>query len=106
LLLLSVGIIIWTLYYSYNIFTAKTKVPEIFEMIQQKPTASPGQTSKNPQEQVQQMLQQGIQEQMKEMIPSNVIPKLLNLVCWSMFAAIASFGGAQIGSLGIKLLKQ
>jgi hypothetical protein len=33
------------------------------------------------------------------------LPKLLNLLSWSIFAGILIFAGAQIAGLGIKLIK-
>jgi hypothetical protein len=47
-----------------------------------------------------------IGEQLKGMVPLDSLPKLLNLAVWSMLAFILIFGGAQIASLGIKLIKK
>jgi len=46
-----------------------------------------------------------IGEQLKGMLPVDTLPKILNLAVWSTLAWILIFGGAQISSLGIKLLK-
>ena len=45
-----------------------------------------------------------IGEQLKGIIPVDSVSNLLNLIAWSIFAAILIFGGAQIASLGIKLI--
>ena len=100
LILFGLGIIVWTLYCSYNIFTAKALVPEIFEMKAEVPITT--ELPKTPEAQIQAMLGEKIQE----MLPLNLVPRLLNLTCWSIFAGIMFFGGSQIASIGIKLTKQ
>jgi len=99
LILLFVGLIIilYSLYSSFNIFTAKTSAPEIF-----KTEIVPSQ--KNG-EGLEAQVQQMIGEQLKGMLPANSIPQLLNLISWSIFAGILIFGGTQITTLGIKLIK-
>jgi hypothetical protein len=47
-----------------------------------------------------------ISEQLKGMLPINMVPKILNLFIWSMLAGIFIFGGTQVSSLGIKLIKE
>jgi hypothetical protein len=94
-------IIIWGLYSSFNIFTAKTAAPEIFAL-EEKEEVSPKAGILDIQAQMEEM----IGEQFKEMLPTDFIPKLLNLIAWSIFAGILIFGGAQIAGLGIKLIKK
>lgn len=102
-LLLSVGIIIiiWTLYSSYNIFTGQTDMPEIFEIEKQESLVQ-GSGIQDIQVQMQEMLG----EQLKEFIPMNTLPKMLNLSIWTMLAGLLIFGGSQISNLGIKLIKK
>ena len=101
LLLAGVLIIFWTLYSSYNIFTGGVVIPEIFEM---------GDGEALPQkeevEDLQAQMEKIIGEQLKELIPADTIPKMLNLGIWAMLAGILIFGGAQISNLGIKLIKK
>jgi len=94
------GIVIigWTLLSSYNIFTAKTPVPEFFSLPQESLTQE--QTGQSMEEQFQQM----IGEQIKGLIPVDTLPQVLNLTIWSMLAFILVFGGSQIAGLGIKLI--
>ena len=101
LLLVGVGIILWSLYSSYNIFTAKTTAPEIFKMAE-KETVLPKKETQKLETQIQEM----IGEQLKGMLPVGSITTLLNLIAWSIFAGILIFGGAQIANLGIKLIKK
>jgi len=44
-------------------------------------------------------------EQLKGLLPTDMLPKISNLAIWSILAWILIFGGGQISSLGIKLLK-
>ena len=99
LLLGGMVIILYTLYYSYGIFTVKTSAPEIFKVEQRTTLQKSG--SQDTQVQLQDMLQ----EQLKGLVPAGSIPTLLNMLSWSIFASILIFGGTQISSLGIKLLK-
>ena len=102
-LLLIVGLIIigWTLFSSYNIFTGKTAAPEIFEMPEEE-VLSQEREAQDLKAQFEKM----IGEQIKGLIPLDILPEILNLVVWSMLAFILIFGGSQISSLGIKLIKK
>jgi hypothetical protein len=106
LLIAGILIIVWTLYASYNIFTGKAAVPEIFEMPleAEAPVAKGG--IPTTQQEIQKELEKMIGEQLKGILPVATLPKLLNLIVWSMLAGILIFGDSQISSLGIKLLKK
>jgi len=93
LLVLGLIIIFYSLYSSFNIFTAKAAPPEIFKA---EPSA---------QGTVAGSIQAQIEEQLKGMLPVDSVPTLLNLISWSIFAGILIFAGAQIAGLGIKLIK-
>jgi len=106
--LLIAGLIIigWTLYSSYNIFTGKTAVPEIFKTPKEvEVPAVRGRIPTAPQA-IQKELEKMIDEQLKGILPVDTLPKLLNLISWSILAGIFIFGGAQITGLGIKLIKK
>ncbi len=107
-ILLIAGLIIigWSLYSSFNIFTAKTVAPEIFK-IEKKVIEAPaqGRIPTTPAE-LQKEMEKMIGEQLKEVLPVEILPKLLNLISWSIFAGILIFAGAQISGLGIKLIKK
>lgn len=100
LALLGLGLLVifYSLYSSFNIFTVKTQAPEVF-----KPTVAAVQKSGTGD--VQAQLQQAISEQLKGFLPISSITNILNLAAWSIFAGILIFGGAQVATLGIKLLK-
>jgi len=98
--LAGISIILFTLYFSYNIFTGKVEVPEIFAFeLETQPTQgeTPG---------LQDQLGQMITEQLKNILPLEAISTLLNLVVWAMGAGLLIFGGSQIAGLGIKLIKK
>ena len=99
--LAGIAIVGWTLMSSYNIFTGEVAAPEIFKVAEKEVL---------PKEEgildIQAQLQTMIGEQLKGILPSDSITKLLNLVVWSMLAGLLIFGGSQISSLGIKLIKK
>lgn len=105
LLVAGILIIFWTLFSSYNFFTEKANLPQFFKLETEK--------SKTPQklktptsiEEIQKQLGQIVEEQLKEILPTMVLEKFFNLISWSILAGILIFGGSQIATLGIKLLK-
>ena len=104
--LLAVGLLIifWGLYSSYNIFTARKPVPEIFKTEEEKDSLSQKEeiSSVPMEEEIRKMMG----EQMKGIIPSGFLSKLLNLVSWSLFAGILFWGGGRISGIGIKLIRE
>lgn len=107
LLVAGVVIIGWTLYSSYNIFTGKAVLPAIFEIKQEATgtTTQAGKTPTSPAE-IQEQMEIMVTERLKEFLPTDVLPKILNLAVWSMLAFILIFGGGQISVIGIKLFKK
>lgn len=103
LLFFGVAFIIWTLYVSWQIFNNQKPAPEIFKPMQIEEIAP----AKVPSGlgQLQQQMQEMVSSQLKELIPKDFIPKLFNLIAWSIGAAILILGGGKIAVLGIKLLK-
>lgn len=104
LLALGLVIILGSLYSSYNIFTGATKVPQVFKFSQQTLTPVKDQAS-DPQSQLEQSLGNMLGEQIKGILPQDVLPTFLNLISWSMFVGLAMLAGSQIANLGIKLIK-
>jgi hypothetical protein len=95
------SIISFTLWSTYNIFTAKSKVPEFFPLVKETKTPSSQVGTQDAQAQLQKM----IGEQLQGFFPADFMGKTLNLTVWSMLAFILMSGGAKIAGLGIKLLK-
>jgi len=107
LLIAGITIIVWSLYSSYNIFTGAKAAPEIFKMPVEE-VETPVDKGKIPttQAELQKELERMIGEQLKGILPVETLPKMLNLIVWSILAGILIFGGAQISNLGIKLIKK
>lgn len=106
--LLGIGVLIigWTLISSYGIFTGKAVGPEIFKIeAKETPPITQGKTPTAPEE-IQKEVEKMIGEQLKGILPVDALPKLLNLVVWSVLAFILIFGGSQLSILGIKLIKK
>ena len=107
--LLTVGLVIifWTLYSSYNIFTKKSLAPEVFKITEEEDSAfRGGKTQPSSPEEFQEEMKKIIEEQMKEIVPSEFLATFLNLISWSIFAGILIFGGSRISGIGIKLIKK
>ena len=100
LLILGLLLIFWTVYSSYNIFTAKTKLPEIFKVTEK----TEGTQELEPQ--LEKQIAEVMGEQLKNILPIDFLPQLFNLIAWSIFAGISIFAGTQISGLGIKLIKK
>jgi hypothetical protein len=119
-LLLIAGILIISIsmFHSYRIFTGAVPIPELFkfEAMQNKlgediqkqvvsglatQQTTPGLTAPS-QEEISNMLE----EQIKKFIPLDSIPKVLNLMSWSILAGLLMLGGAKLSGLGIKLIKE
>lgn len=107
LLLAGLAIIIYGLYSSYNIFLGKAPAPEIFKITKESAAQGPSK-GKIPSLAVdlQKEAEKMIQEQLKGMIPQEVIFNLLNLISWSIFMGILILAGGQLSSLGVKLIKK
>ena len=95
--LAGVSIVLFTLYSSYNIFTGKMDIPEIFQASGFSDTfdVQRGEADALP----------VIIRTIKGIFPSDAISKFLNLSVWMMLAGILIFGGTQVANLGIKLIK-
>jgi hypothetical protein len=101
------AIILFALYSSWNIFTAKKLPPEIFKFEEKRLEISlPKGKSLTKESNFQQNLGKIVGEQLKNLLPMENLTKILNLFSWSILAGILIFGGSQIASLGIKLLKK
>lgn len=94
-------IILGTVWQSYNIFTGKILAPEIFKVQSENNVVV---KNSNPLD-LQAQLDGIVQKQLKDMIPADALPKMLNLISWSIFAGILIFAGISIAGIGTKLFK-
>jgi len=106
-LILGLAVIFYSIFNSYNIFTGKSQPPEIFKTgeKEEKASAQKGKIQISEDE-VEKIMEEKLKEQLEAMIPTDALPKLLNLASWSILAGILIFGGTQISGLGINLLKK
>src|SRR3989344_7436142 len=101
LLAIGLSIIIWSLFQSYNIFTAKISAPLLFK------TQAFHQSSQNGAGQdLQKQLDAAIKQQIGQLLSADTITKILNLFSWTMLAGILILGGSQVAGLGIKLISK
>jgi hypothetical protein len=94
-------IIISTLWYSYNIFSAKAGIPDFF----QTPKAVKNASTTIEGQELDALLQKSIESQLKGLLPVDLITKSLDLTAWAIIALILMSGGSRISDLGIKLIK-
>lgn len=100
------GVILYSLYASFTFFTGIATPPEIFSA--SAPIAKSAGTqdlSLNSLQDLGNQIPKLLEGQLQSMLPAGLIPRVLNLTVWSVFAGILMLGGGQIAGLGIKLLK-
>jgi len=101
-ILITFGLVIigGSLYFSFTIFTGKAVPPTVFEVAEQEPSTAATQNL------TEEELTKLIQEQVRGMIPTEMLSQLLNLLAWSVFVGLLIFGGGKLASIGIKLSKE
>lgn len=102
LLVIGLIIIFGSLYFSFNIFTNRNEAPEIFKMEK----ADEKIENVDLAELSPEAMQEIIEEQVKNIIPPEIINKLLNLISWSIFAGILVFAGSRVSGIGIRLMQK
>lgn len=95
LLLAGLAMIIWPLWQSYMIFTAKTSAPLVFT------TPLQARPSGNALQEIERQVSQAV----AKIIPVESVTKILNLIAWSIFTGIMFLGGGALASIGVKLIK-
>ncbi len=103
LLAIGIFIIFWALYSSYNIFLGKKEAPQMFSQEIEKEASSDKGASTG---QMQEEMKRVVADQIKDMVLSLFISRILNLISWSIFVGILIFGGSKISLLGIRLIKK
>lgn len=100
LLALGVGIILWSAWVSYSIYSGSREAPQIFEA----PEALDGLSQKEMAGNEQEKMQQAISEQLNQLMPQDSLPKMFNLAVWSMYVFILIFAGGKVATIGVKIL--
>lgn len=110
LLLLGLAVIFYTVFASYQALTGKLLLPEVFNISSQKAAQPKSEGLLGIVNQFGKLFgsQFGSQSglEISQLLPIlDALPKLLNLLVWSVFAGILIFAGSQVAGLGIKLIK-
>ena len=109
LLIVGLIIIFWSLCYSYNIFSAKTEPPKVFNFEKKEliNTSSSQSSDLKPssEEELQAQMQKIIGEKIEELIPAEFLSKLFNLLSWSIFVGLLVLISGKLCSIGINLIK-
>jgi len=108
LLVGGIGIILYSLYASFTFFTGIATPPEIFSVDAQSSKVGEKVSQDFSLDSLQNLgnqIPKLLESQLQGMLPAGLIPKMLNLTVWSIFAGILMLGGGQIAGLGIKLLR-
>ena len=103
-----IGIILYSLYASFTFFTGSATPPEIFS-VDANSQAMAGKEAQdfslNSIQDLGNQIPKLLEGQLQGLLPAGLVPRVLNLTVWSIFAGILMLGGGQIAGLGIKLLK-
>jgi hypothetical protein len=111
LLLLGLGIIFWALFSSWSIFSNQKEAPQVFQAQTPKILQTPKEKTQkftNPKEiqkNIEEAVQEVVQGQLLSIFPPDFLPKLLNLISWSVFAWILILGGSKIALVGTRLIR-
>ncbi|MBI2123657.1 MAG: hypothetical protein HYU04_00165 [Candidatus Wildermuthbacteria bacterium] len=102
-----IGIILYSLYASFTFFMGIATPPEIFslDVDSQKTQEAAQDFSLDSIQDLGNQIPKLLEGQLQGMLPAGLIPRILNLTVWSIFAGILMLGGGQIAGLGIKLLR-
>jgi len=109
LVFIGLGIILWVLFYCYQILTLKKEAPLIFKQndilnknilkVEEKIVKT------DYQQQIQKQIENVISSKLDEVLSPQIIIKFLNLIALSIFAGIFILGGGKIAFIGVELLR-
>lgn len=107
-ILLATGLVIigWSLFSAFNVFSGNGQAPQIFaeqKIAENAQNAKAG--AKAEANDMQSVVEGMIGEQLQNMVPSDTLPRLLNLTVYSMLVFLLFSGGGKISEIGIKLMK-
>lgn len=105
LIIIGLAIFYWDISSSYYYFTAQKEFPQVF--IQPAADTSNNQPTGGStiQDQMNALVGQQINEQIKKLIPSNTVTELLNVSVWSIFAFILIYAAGKAVGMGRDFLK-
>ena len=108
---LGLGLILYSLYYSFKVFTGTQNPPDFFASFEKPISETSSSTTtqkinKNPEQMINENIQNTIKNELSRLLPQDAINKILNLSVFSIFILIIMTGGSKIASLGISFLKK
>ncbi len=108
IVLLSVGLalILGSVFYSFQVFTGKVQAPEALK-VEQKVSVQfqPGGSGSGDDADIRRALQEIVDQNIKGMIPAELVLNSFNLIAFSVFVTILIFAGTQIAGLGARLMR-
>lgn len=107
LLVAGVLVIAWAINASHSYFTAQAEFPEVFKSTTSSQAVVERQSADplDLQAQMQESMNQATKEAIGQILPQDGINKMLNVTCWSIFAAFMVYAGFKIAEIGVKMLK-
>jgi len=110
MLVVGLLIIVQAINLSYNYFTAKAQLPAVFNIpagqaaaVETK-TAAPAESAADIQAQLQETMSKATNQAVANILPVETINKLLNAICWSIFATFLVYAGSKISEIGLKMI--
>lgn len=103
-----VGLILYPLFISYNIFTGNVQPPDMFGAFASKPSLEGVQGSSQENfsnGDIIKLVEDSVKNQLQSALPAGVILHFLNIAAWSILSWIFIIGGSHLASLGIKLMR-
>jgi hypothetical protein len=104
LIITGLGIFYWDISTSYSYYTAKEKFPQIF--VQPVPSVTKqSATGSTVQDQMNALVSQQLNDQLKNLLPANAITDTLNASIWSLFAMLLLYATGKAVGMGRDFLK-
>jgi len=105
ILIIGILIIVWGIWTSYQIFTGKMPIYEVFTAKTDNET-SLAKDKINLNLPMEQQMQEMIKDQIGQIFPQELLFKFFNLGAWWIFMMILMLGGGKLAGIGINLLKE
>tara|TARA_B100001971_G_C18212668_1_gene551739 strand:+ start:929 stop:1279 length:351 start_codon:yes stop_codon:yes gene_type:complete len=102
LVIAGLAILGFSLFQSFQIFTGEAAAPALFSG---NTTTIEDVIDKESVDPLQEQFDSILDEQLGKLLPTDSIPQMMDLIAWSVFASLLFFGGAQVSSIGVKLLR-
>jgi hypothetical protein len=104
LFLFGLFLVFFAIFWGVLVFNKQKNLPKFIE-IKEKPEKQilKKEIPKTPQD-VQKMVEIALQERMEEILPKEIVERLINFLVFSIFLGILIGGGGKISEIGLKIL--